>query len=104
MKDEIVVTEKVLTTKEKLIDFIKNNNLSFTDSGSELNSECAIISGFALSLGVDHYDEIEMAVLTMNIDSNTNFEDELRKVFSYSKKNNYGKNWSSDAYKKMYKF
>jgi hypothetical protein len=88
--------------KEKLIKFIKDNELNFNTSGSGLNSACVIISGYALHLGVTNATDIETAILDM-FPKFSGF-DELERVFNYASDNNYGKFWSLPKAKEMYKF
>lgn len=37
-----------ISKEDKIKDFIKNNNLTFSGDGSNLNSECTTISGYGL--------------------------------------------------------
>lgn len=87
----------------KLIKFIKNNNLDFNGSGSGLNSDCTIISGYALHLGIDSPDIVIKAIKTINTEA-SKFKPELERVFVYARNNNYGDYWDSDEAKSMYKF
>lgn len=88
--------------KEKLISFIKNNQLNFNTTGSGLNSACVIISGYSLS--------IENSDVTLIVDSilevfpQFDKQDELEKVFNFAERNNYEKWWSYPEAKKMYQF
>jgi hypothetical protein len=88
--------------KEKLIKFIKDNELNFNTSGSGLNSACVIISGYALHLGAINTSEIVGAILQLFPEAD--FEDELNRVFDYASDNNYEKFWSLPKAKEMYKF
>ncbi len=84
----------------KIQGFVKNNNLELTGSGSELNSNCAIISGYALHL---NYTDINSLIddITQddkyNLDSKT--EKELKKTFLYAKNRKYGDWWTTDEAK-----
>ena len=42
-----------MTKQEKLEKFIIDNDLKFDDDGSGLNSECCIISGYALFINAN---------------------------------------------------
>jgi hypothetical protein len=88
--------------KEKLIKFIKDNELNFNTSASGLNSVCVIISGYALYLGVTNATDIENAIL--DIFPKFSEFDELERVFDYASNNNYEKFWSLSKAKEMYKF
>jgi hypothetical protein len=87
--------------KEKLIKFIKDNELNFNTSGSGLNSACVIISGYALFIKAS-LDDITEAVEELFPESD--FCDELSRVFDYASDNNYEKFWSLPKAKEMYKF
>lgn len=87
----------------KLVNFINDNGLNFSDSGSGLNSDCTIISGYALHLGITSPRTIVKAIKKAN-PSARKFTAELKRVFEYAEENNYGYWWDSDAAKLMYKF
>lgn len=89
--------------KEKLIEFIENNELNFNSSGSGLNSVCAIISGYALHLGVSNTGVIKEAIGELFPKSIGKFEKELERVFEYAENHSYGDNWK-DEYGLMYKY
>ena len=93
---------------EKLQKFIIDNNLSFNGDDSTLNSECCIISGFALHIGLDEFYLLEDAIDSL-ADGNKDFvpysyEKELRKVFNFALTHNYGAWWSTPYAKEQYKF
>ena len=88
-----------------LVKFIKDNSLDFKGAeGSGLNSACTIISGFALHINVSEADTVK-AIQTVNSGGlPLTFHEELGRVFAYAEKNNYGDNWTTPAYKDLYKF
>jgi hypothetical protein len=93
---------------EKLQKFIIDNNLSFNSDDSTLNSECCIISGFALHIGLREFYLLEDAIDSL-ADENEDFvpydyETELRTVFYFAKTHNYGTWWSTPYAKEQYKF
>ena len=94
-----------MNKEAKLVKFIKDNHLSFNGTaGSDLNSDCTIISGYALHLGVSDTPEIKRAIWEAKQSKKSNFIEELDRVFEFADNNDYGYNWSSPEYKKMYKF
>lgn len=88
--------------RAQIINFIEKNNLDFSGSGSELNSVCTTISGYALHIGIDNSNAL------INIIHSYfpygKFQEELERVFKFAKGANYGKWWLSPDAKKMYKF
>jgi len=89
---------------ENLEKFIKENRLDFSGiNNSNLNSDCCIISGYALHIGATEENVIN-AIWTVKKAKNINFLQELEKVFKFAEKKNYGKWWSTPEAKKMYKF
>jgi hypothetical protein len=89
---------------DQIKDFIENNNLDFSGSGSELNSVCTIISGYALHIGIDNVDTL-IDIVNSHFPYGTFVEQkELERVFKFAKGANYGKWWLSPDAKKMYKF
>ena len=90
--------------KAQIKDFIENNNLDFSGSGSELNSVCTTISGYALHIGIDNVDTL-IDIVNSHFPYGTFVEQkELERVFKFAKNANYGDWWSNAAAKKMYKF
>jgi len=83
----------------KIKKFIEDNELDFTGFGSELNSVCCIISGYACYLGLS-FSELEEQMKDVDI-SDT---DELIRVFEYTENNNYGNWWSTLEAKEQYRF
>lgn len=83
--------------------FIKENKLTFLGKGSGLNSDCCILSGFALYQGY----KSSSAVISMIKDvfpRSSDFEEEFKRVFTYAQKKDYGAYWKTDEAKKLYKF
>ena len=80
--------------------FIVNNDLQFTEG--RRNSDCTVISGFALSLGETEITNIIQAIGETIVASEC--YDELERVFNYAEANGYGHWWGSKNAKKQYKF
>jgi len=83
----------------KIQEFIKNNGLDFTGSGSDLNSNFCSLSGYALHLGLT-LDELKEKMTDEQLDE----VDELDRVFDFAESHNYGAWWTSDDAKEQYKF
>jgi hypothetical protein len=83
----------------KIEKFIKENNLDFTGSGSDLNSNCCVISGYALYLELS-FNELRGQMEGM---ASENW-DELRRVFDYAEGANYGEFWTKEEAKSQYVF
>lgn len=89
--------------KQKLIKiFIINNDLDFDGYGSDLNSVCTTISGYALSIGITNHNDILDPIVNLYPDNDCH--DELERVFNYAKINNYGEWWKLPIAKEQYKF
>jgi hypothetical protein len=86
--------------KEKIEQFIKDNNLDLSVTGSALNSVCTILSGYALYLKLEL---VDFSNIIEEINSSFNFA-ELERVFLYAEANHYEKFWMTAKAKKMYKF
>jgi len=84
----------------KIEQFIDDNGLDFTSYGSDLNSNCCILAGYACYLGLSFSELCEQADIAIT----DNEYDELRRVFEYAENNNYGDWWKHDEAKSMYKF
>ena len=80
-----------MTKQEKLEKFITDNDLKFDDDGSGLNSECCIISGYALFIGIVDISFVSEAIT--NTCSADQYLEELVKVFDYASDNSYDKWW-----------
>ena len=88
----------------KLIDFIKNNDLSFKEG--RRNSDITVICGYALHL--DEYHDWERDIKEAIIEVHGEgiwsdfMEEEVYRVFDFAYNNNYGDWWSSDEAKEKY--
>ena len=91
-----------MKNKEKITKFIKDNDLDFTKSGSSLNGDCVVLSGFALHIGITSPEELNDSMVQVDISSEG--ATELERVFYYAKANNYGEYWESEEAEKMYVF
>lgn len=91
-------------SKSKLEKFIKANGLTFKGTGSDLNSDCCIISGYADFLGVSQVSEINEAIIKVDPKVGEDFMPELKRVFDFAYTYNYGNFWKSDEAAKQYKF
>lgn len=89
--------------KELLIKFIIENGLKFNGTGSSLNSDYCIISGYALFLEVFSVEEIMEAIDDSGITSSS-YHDELERVFKFADQNDYGAYWLTADAKLQYKF
>jgi len=94
--------ENIQTIEQKLEQFIRDNNLRFTEG--QRNSDAVKLSGYALHLGVLDVNLLLDIVENTCEDCNIDYREELDRVFDYAKYNNYGKWWSTEAAKKQYKF
>jgi len=92
MDEEVIV---------KIKDFITNNRLDFSGSGSDLNGNCVILCGYLLHIEKDIKD---LLVTEVFINFPSEVDDELYRVFEFAEANNYGAWWKSPEAKKMYKF
>jgi hypothetical protein len=99
MKQEI----KEIEQEEILKTFIRDNELTFSDTGSGLNSECCIIAGFADHIGVENYGPIISAINSECLEA-SDYQAELERVVEYAWENNYGNFWNTPEAKKQYKF
>lgn len=91
----------------KIEKFIKDNNLDFTGSGSDLNGQCVILAGYACYLEIPdieslikELDDFDPKSLLFTIEANG----ELNRVFKYALNNNYGDYWKTETAKETYKF
>lgn len=92
--------------ENKLIKFIEENAIDLCDTGSSLNGQCCILSGFALHLGYTEADILIQALVNNGIDEAQDLEvqNEICKVFGYAKKNNYGAYWNTNEAHVNYNF
>ena len=83
---------------EQLKNFIKDNNLKFTEgSGGDIN-----ILGIC---GYSVYKEASLEECLKAINTtNEKIKAEVTRVYNYAKTNNYGKWWKTENAKKSYKF
>lgn len=91
----------------KIQEFIKNNNLSLDGYGSDLNSTCCIIAGYALYENGDNNDFAKLvADITEDnrIELSSGAESELARVYAYAFMNNYEQWWHKPGAHTMYKF
>lgn len=87
--------------REKINKFIIDNGLSFKE-GSR-NYDSTILSGYALSLGAKNTSIMRKCIDTTCVDSD-DYYSELDRVFSYAKRRDYGKFWSTPEAKDKYIF
>lgn len=98
--------------KSKIKLFLEDNDLSFSDSGSGLNSSCCILAGYVCylnSLGTTKTKISVSSVITIILSQkegevSEGFQDEFKRVYSYAVDNNYGEWWKSPLAKSSYKF
>lgn len=82
-------------------EFIKNNGLDFSGSGSDLNGNCVVLAGFACYLNLpfskleEWMDDVEISTKTI---------DELFRVYEYAVDHKYGEWWTTLEAKEKYKF
>lgn len=101
---------------DKLVAFIKDNDLDFKTTGSSLNSAVVVLCGFALYIDGPDEDlsdeDLISAVDRSFLESKekiptharVEYVDEIYRVFEYACDNNYGTWWSSPLAAKQYKF
>jgi len=91
----------------KIQKFIKDNDLSLEGYGSDLNSTCCIIAGYALYASGDDNNYIK---LLEDIEENgvyaltASVSDELERVYDYAYQNNYFEWWTKEEARKTYIF
>jgi hypothetical protein len=88
----------------KLKKFIKDNSLSFTGTGSDLNGNCTIIAGYADFLGETDDINIIKAIKEDFPGISITILNEISRVFDFAYTYNYGNFWKTEAAKKQYKF
>jgi len=88
--------------KDKIEKFIKENELDFTGEESGLNSNCTIISGFALHLGINSSGELLKCFPEGFLGQQES--QELIRVFNYAQGNGYGAYWETEEAKDLYNF
>ena len=94
-----------MENKDIIKEFIQNNKLDFTGTGSELNGNCIVLAGFAcyLELDLDTLDNIIRSLYEVE-DFSKEAIAELCRVFNYAVDKNYGDYWKTDKAKQTYKF
>ena len=85
----------------KIIKFINDNKLDFTSEDSGLNSNCTVLSGYALHLDMS-YDELVLELIPEDLSIEALIE--LERVFDYAKVHYYGRYWTSEDAKQRYIF
>lgn len=95
-----------MENSKKIVKFIKENKLDLTSgAGSDLNSACTILAGYALHLGIDEVDTLnEYVEEALGHSTSYEYDEEMNKVFEYAYDNNYGAFWTTKKAKSMYKF
>jgi hypothetical protein len=83
--------------------FLKENNINFKGDGSGLNSDCVVLSGFALYKDIQDVSELYSAVEELP-DFNKDYQSELNRVFEYAQDNNYGDYWNHAEAAASYKY
>ena len=81
----------------KLEQFIKNNNLTF--KVGRRNNDITIVCGYALHNNCSEEDIIKA------INSNDSIiKEEVKRVYDYAKKHDYGNFWETEEAQNLYKF
>jgi hypothetical protein len=88
--------------KKVLIQFIKDNKLTFKGSGSALNSDCVILCGFALYIGANKSTCMD-SIPTKEINV-AEVHTEIERVYEYAERNNYGDYWKNGVAKASFKY
>jgi hypothetical protein len=88
-----------MTKKQQIKNFIENNGIDFNTTGSSLNSNCTILSGYALYIGIT-----SPKMLIKYIDPpDSETEDEIERVFKYAKGKNYENWWVDEKNRNKFK-
>ena len=91
----------------KIQQFIIDNKIDLSGTGSELNGNCVILAGLALHLNGDAND-FPQVVKDIEEDGkftlNSTAAGELERVFDYAYSNNYYKFWDKPEAKEQYVF
>ena len=87
--------------EQKLKEFIKNNKLDFTGSGSGLNANFVVLAGYICYL-VDYneFDDDGLEDVLDELDIDNSFDS----VYNYAKSHDYGAWWKSEEAHKIYNF
>ena len=91
--------------KDKLIKFIKENKLVFSEFDSGLNGACTVLAGYA------DFVRANKKVVRESIKEAGSYshlpirvEKEINRVYDFASTYNYGNWWKRDEAKKLYKF
>lgn len=91
----------------KIQQFIVDNKIDLSGTGSELNGNCVILAGFALHLNGDS-DNFPQVVKDIEENDKSILSpeafNELERVFNYAYSNNYFKFWDTPEAKDQYVF
>lgn len=90
---------KKLTTRTRK--FIRDNELDFSSTGSELNGNCTILAGFICYI-IESSHEGEEIIENLHLSSKATTE--LERVFEYAWTNNYEDYWETEKAKLEYIF
>jgi len=95
-----------MENNEKIVKFIAENKLELTSgAGSDLNSACTILAGYALYIGIDDVHILnEYVEESLGHSTSYEYDEEMNKVFEFAHDNNYGAFWRTKKAKDMYKF
>ena len=88
--------------ERKLLDFINNNDLDFSGTGSDLNSNCCVLAGYSLWLEIS-----KSQINTFLSDHEVNYlgmRTEFTKVYYHAKVNKYGDFWETEEARNSYTF
>ena len=91
---------------DRLKKFIVDNGLTFTGTGSGLNGNCTIISGYTDFLGGFTAEDIIKAVQAATGGSEVSAPAalEIKRVYDFAFTYNYGNWWKLPEAKRLYKF
>lgn len=81
--------------------FIKDNNLSLTETNSALNSTFTILCGYACHLDIE--EDLLVEIIDKIKPLSRDEEKQLRKVYYYASKNSYKDFWKEEA-KSIYQY
>ena len=100
----MTIEEKIKQIKEqenKISTFIEANKLTF-EIGRR-NSDSVVLSGYALYIGIDNYEDLADILETLDI-TDYDILTELEEVFSYADDKCYDEWWEHKKAHTMYKF
>jgi hypothetical protein len=91
--------------KTRLKKFLKDNNITFSGTGSALNSDCVVFAGFSLFVTNAEYSLEEMYPFIESIPGhNKDYQSEFNRVYDFAFYNNYQDWWDKEEAKKKFKF